>query len=258
MNDFLKSDENHIKLNLETEFMGKPLYIFDTVSSTFDKIAEFPRTEGLTVIAHRQTNGRGRLGRSWSSDEGGIYMSFNLTPSLSPKDASELTIPCALGVAKALRRYGDCKIKWPNDIVLNGKKICGILSTMGISDGKTDYVCVGIGINTNQTEFSDLPNASSIRILTGNMCNENQIICDILKNIEKEYISDKKSVLEQYKNYCLTLGSTVTVHYCDDREDFQGECIDITESGLLVVKNDDNTIYVSSGEVSVRGLYGYV
>ncbi len=258
MNDFSKINENYIKSHVKTQFMGKPLYIFDSVSSTFDKIADFPRTEGLTVIARHQTNGRGRLGRSWSSDEGGIYMSFNLTPPLSPEDASELTIPCALGVAKALHKYGDCKIKWPNDIVLNGKKICGILSTMGITDGKTDYVCVGIGINTNQTEFNGLPNASSIRMLTGDMCDENQIICDILENIEKEYISDKKAVLEQYKNYCLTLGSVVTVHYCDDREDFSGECIDITDNGLLVVKSGEKTVYVSSGEVSVRGLYGYV
>ena len=258
MIDYLKADENYIKSHLDTQFMGKPLYLFDTVSSTFDKIAEFPRAEGLTVIARRQTNGRGRLGRNWASDDGGIYMSFNLTPSLSPKDASELTIPCALGVAKALESYGNCKIKWPNDIVLNGKKICGILSTMGITDGKTDYVCVGIGINTNQTEFIDLPNASSIRILTGNKCDENHIICKILENIEKEYTSDKKVILEQYKKHCLTLGSVVTVHYCDGREDFSGECIDITDSGLLVVKSGDNTVYVSSGEVSVRGLYGYI
>lgn len=251
-------NEKSIKSLLDTNFLGNPFYLFNSVSSTFDKISEFPRTDGLTVAAKIQTNGRGRLGRSWKSDSGGVYFSFNLLPKIPPSEVAFITIICALGVVKALARYGDCRIKWPNDIVMNGKKICGILTTMSICEGETEYVCVGIGINANKNDFDGLPNASSLNIETGKPCDENKLIASVLKSIENEYTRSKDAVIEEYKKYCITLGSTVAVHYADGRENFVGKCTDITDGGALTVTDGKTTVTVNSGEVSVRGLYGYV
>lgn len=251
-------NEKSARALLDTDFLGKPLYVFESVSSTFDKISEYPRTNGLTVAAKVQTNGRGRLGRSWKSDCGGVYFSFNLLPKIPPSEVTFITVICALGTVKALSQYGDCRIKWPNDIVLNGKKICGILTTMSICEGETEFVCVGIGINANKTEFDGLPNASSLINETGKQCDENKLISSVLKSIENEYARNRDEVTEEYKKYCITLGSTVAVHYADGRENFVGKCTDITNDGALTVTNGEKTVTVNSGEVSVRGLYGYV
>ena len=129
---------------------------------------------------------------------------------------------------------------------------------MSICEGETEYVCVGIGINANKTEFDGLPNATSIQNETGSVCNENKLLADVLKCIEKEYMRGRKAVLDEYKKYCITLGSTVAVHYADGRENFVGKCTEITADGALTVTNGDTAVTVSSGEVSVRGLYGYV
>lgn len=258
--DNLSLNESRIKELLKDCRIGNPLYFFDSVSSTFDKIKDFPRKEGLTVIAKTQTAGRGRLGRSWSSEEGGVYFSFNLTPDVSPEEATFVTVICALGTVKALKKYGECFIKWPNDIVLNKKKICGILTTMGASADKTDYVCVGIGINVNKDSFdSNLPHASSVRLETGKLCDENEIVASVLKHTEEIYTSyTKERIIKEYTENCITAGSMVTVHYTDGRGDFTGKCVGISQSGSLVVQKDDITVTVNSGEVSVRGLYGYV
>lgn len=253
-------NEKDLSELLRDSKIGKPLYFFDTVTSTFDKIKEYPRLEGLTVAAARQTSGRGRLGRSWSSEEGGVYFSFNLTPDVSPEEATFATITCALGAIRALKRYGDCRIKWPNDIVMNKKKICGILTTMGARGEKLDYICVGIGINVNKDFFDEsLPHASSIKLETGREQNENIILASVLKEIEKIYTTyTNEDILKEYTKNCITTGSKVTVHYTDSRGDFAGICTGITENGSLVVQGKDTTVTVSSGEVSVRGIYGYV
>lgn len=252
--------EYHISSALKTKVLGKPLYFFDTVTSTFDKISEYPRIEGLTVVAKEQTAGRGRLGRSWSSDKGGVYFSFNLTPDITPEEATFATVTCALGTLKALDKYGKCAIKWPNDIVMNGKKICGILTTMGASSQKLEYICVGIGINVNKDCFDKtLPHASSIKTETGKIQNENEVLASVLASIENVYTTySKQDILREYAENCITKDSIVTVHYTDNRGDFQGKCLGITESGSLVVQKGKETVTVNSGEVSVRGLYGYI
>ena len=253
-------NENSVKELLKTHTLGQPVYVFDTVSSTFDTIKNYEKKEGLTVATGHQTNGRGRLGRSWSSEKGGVYFSFYLTPDTTPEEATFATITCALGVAKALRKYGECYIKWPNDIVMNQKKICGILTTMSATSGKTNYICVGIGINVNKDTFGkDLPFATSIKLETGSLINENKVLASVLKSIETVYTTySKEQIIREYTENCITTGSTVTVHYTDDREDFTGECTGITENGSLVVQGKEFTVTVNSGEVSVRGIYGYV
>ena len=234
------------------------IFEFDTVTSTFDKISDYPAKHLLTVVAKKQTKGSGRLGRSWQSDEGGLYFSTYIKADYFKDDIGFSTVVCAVAVSRVLSEYGKVHIKWPNDIVMNKKKICGILTKMSSTDGKFDYIVAGIGINTNVTHFqSELTNASSVLIETDIKCDNLSIANKILENIDKLIKSDKRTVIEEYKKLCITLGSEVIVHHITDGE-YKGKCTDITDDGKLLVECDGKTICVNSGEVSVRGLYGYV
>lgn len=238
--------------------IGSPLYIYEEVTSTFDKAAEFEPSHGLAVVAKAQTAGRGRLGRQWQSDEGGLYMSIYLSTDATLEGCGKVTSLCAVAVAKALSSYGDCRIKWPNDIVMNGKKICGILTKSCIQDGKAPYACVGIGINANNKDFpEELAYASSILTETGAVCDTNEIMKSVFDNIEKSYKLTHTEIMHLYREMCITLGSEIMVHRPDGTV-LQGVCTQINDIGELTVKTDDKCITVNSGEVSVRGLYGYV
>ena len=234
------------------------IYKFDCVTSTFDKISEFPPEHMLTVVAKCQTRGCGRLGRVWQSDNGGLYFSTLLDAKFFEGDIGFSAVVCAVAVAKSIARFGDCRIKWPNDIVINGKKVCGILAKLASINGKTDFVSVGIGINTNTSRFDErLENASSILLQTGNKCDDNALLNDILSNIEQVLTKNKKQIIEEYKSMCITLGSEVIVHHLSGNN-YCGICTDINEKGELIVENNGKQMCVNSGEVSVRGLYGYV
>ncbi len=250
-----------ISKKLNTNCIGKPLYVYESVSSTNDVIRRFERENGLTVIAKSQTNGRGRLGRSWTSDEGGIYMSFMITPPFEIEEIPVITIIAGLSVCLSIEKFVPCRIKWPNDIVINGKKVCGILAQGISSEGKTDAVIVGIGVNANTKSFSgDIENtATSIVIECEKDVDENTLICDILENFEKlYYITDKAKVMDIFKQKCITLNSEVTVHFHSGKDDIKGVCTDILPDASLEVTTDKGEkICVSSGEVSVRGIYGY-
>ena len=234
------------------------IYTFDCVTSTFDKISEFQPEHMLTVVAKRQTSGCGRRGRTWQSDEGGLYFCTLLDAKYFDADIGFSTIVCAVAVAKAISKFSDCNIKWPNDIVINGKKVCGILAKLASSKGKIDFICAGIGVNTNITQFDkSLTNASSILLETGSKCDDNELLNNILNQIEQSIQKDKKQIIKEYKEMCITLGKEVIVHHADE-SNYTGVCTDITENGELIVECKDKTLCVNSGEVSVRGLYGYV
>lgn len=238
--------------------IGKPMYVYDYVTSTFDKAAEFEPSHGLTVVAKRQSDGRGRLGRQWQSDEGGLYMSIYLATDASMQSCGNVTMLCAVAVANALSHYGNCQIKWPNDIVMNGKKVCGILAKSCIQKGKADFACVGIGINANIAYFpQELQHASSLMLETGEKCDEEMLLGQVLQSIQATYELSHNELMQSYRKLCITLNSQVAVHYTDGNT-LQGVCTDISDNGELVVTTQDKSITVNSGEVSVRGLYGYV
>ncbi len=234
------------------------IYTFDCVTSTFDKINEFPPEHLLTVAAKRQTSGCGRRGRIWQSDEGGLYFSTLLDAKYFEDDIGFCTIVCTVAVARTIYEFGNCSIKWPNDIVINGKKVCGILTKLTSTKSRIDFICAGIGVNTNTSQFDkSLTSASSILLETGKKCDDDKLLNNILDEIEKSLKKDKKQIIEEYKNMCITLGREVVVHHADG-SNYAGMCIDITENGELIVECEGKTLCVNSGEVSVRGLYGYV
>lgn len=233
------------------------LYYFDTVSSTFDKISEYPPSEGLTVLASHQTSGRGRLGRNWNSGDGGIYFTFMIYPKYEAANAPFITLICALAVWRVLNGYVPCSIKWPNDIVsADGRKLCGILTKTTLCQEEIESVSVGIGINANNSFDSELPNAASIGEMLGKPVDENKLFAKIIQELDRTYYNeDRGDILNEYKCHCANLNENVTIHYTDGRGDVEGVCMDILSDGSMRVRCESGEVNVRSGEVSVRGIY---
>lgn len=255
--------------DLNTRWAGKPCLSFETLGSTNDhgmSLAKEQSVHGKLIVADTQTAGRGRRGRSWQSPAGtAIYMSLCLEPEFSAERAAGLTLVMALAVAEAVKRL--CKaepfIKWPNDIVLNQKKVCGILTEMCIR--KEHYaVVIGLGVNVNTKEFPDeiKETATSLLLETGCAVSRETLMAEILNDFEKFYeqyvqTQDLSLLKERYEHFLINKGKKVRV--LDPKGIYTGIAKGITSDGnLIVVCDDGSEKYVSSGEVSVRGLYGYV
>ena len=222
---------------------------------------------GTLAVAEIQDGGRGRRGRSWVSPAGvGIWMSLLLRPEISPISASTLTLVMALAAQKGIKEATgiESQIKWPNDLVLNKKKICGILTEMGTEFMEIKYVVMGIGINVNQEGFPEelRETATSLYLETGKKYHRSQIIERILEALEEYYgifvkTEDMSALLEEYNEKLVNRGQEVCV--LDPKGEYRGLCQGITKTGGLLVELPDGTVTeVISGEVSVRGVYGYV
>lgn len=230
------------------------------------------QVSGALYIAETQTGGRGRRGRSWSSAKGtGIYMSLMFRPDIVPSSASMLTLVAAIAVARAItencsnaKAHNICSIKWPNDIVVGGRKVCGILTEMSASPDKIDYVIIGLGINVNNTEFDDEIKdiASSLYLETGSFVKRSDIVVSFVKHFTKYYeifkqTCDMTALSDEYNKILVNNGRQVKI--LGEDEDFVGKAVGINQKGALLVEREDGTITeVIAGEVSVRGLYGYV
>lgn len=242
----------------------------DSVDSSNEWVKElgevhFP--EGTVGIADAQTAGKGRRGRIWVSPSGeNIYFSLLLRPEFSPEHAAALTLVMGLSVAQAIREVTDLPvgIKWPNDVVINHKKVCGILTEMKAEVGKIHYVVIGTGINVNQTEFAEeIRNmATSIKIESGdNDADRGELLAHVLLYFKENYLKyceteDVSLLINSYNDLLVSRGLQVRI------EDPKGEYIaisrGITRTGGLVVECEDGTTReITSGEISVRGLYGY-
>lgn len=262
--------EQELQYGLHTKALGKKIFCRDVVDSTNQlgkQEALKGAPHGTILLAEQQLKGKGRRGRSWvSPSKTGIWMSCILRPKLLPQQAPMLTLVTGLSVCKALRQTTglEAYIKWPNDIVLNGKKICGILTEMNAEMEQVHYVVLGMGLNVNQETFPDEIRslATSLKIEGGETYNRKKIIQKILTALEADYESfmetkDLSLLLSEYKRYCITLGKKVKV--IQGEEVIYGKAVDLTARGELVIQKDDGSyIAVFAGEVSVRGLYGYI
>ena len=229
-------------------------------------LGEGDAPNGTLVVAGKQESGRGRRGRSFESPAGtGIFMTLLLRPEIEPQNASMLTLVSALAVAKGIEHMVDLpvQIKWPNDIVINGKKVCGILTEMSAQMDYVNYIVIGIGINVGNEEFPEEIKdvATSIYLESGKHVNRAMLIEKIWEEFEDYYelyekTQDLSSLVKEYDSYLVNRGQKVRV--LDSKEPYEGKAMGITDRGELIVDTWEARRLVSAGEVSVRGVYGYV
>ena len=266
--DLLSKYELESRIN--TQWLGKKIVYKETVDSTNAEVrrrAEEGEDNGLLVVADGQTLGKGRRGRNWESPKGtNLYFSMLLKPDFAPDKASMITLVAAYSVATVIRKTTglDAKIKWPNDIVVGKKKVCGILTEMSMERDYIHHVVVGIGINVNEENYSiELEQmATSLKKEMGNLVLRANLLCDILSQFEKDYLTflaaeSLKPFVEEYNRMLVNKGALVKV--LDPKGEFSGIAGGISEDGRLNVFKENGQIEaVYAGEVSVRGMYGYV
>lgn len=272
--DVLNSFE--ISEELKTKALGRNVVYLDRIDSTNNyakKIALEGCEEGTLVVADYQTCGRGRLGRDWNSpDKKGVWMSLVLRPDIPFEEVQIITLAASVAVVQALYDVAQIEagIKWPNDIIICGKKVCGILVEMNMEIDRINFLVLGIGLNVNQEkdDFSQelLEKAVSLKMHVEETSNSqkilkrNELIAAILLKFEEIYDKVKsgafEDIISEWKKYSATLGKEVNITY--KNEQYRGVAEDITKDGKLIVKCEDGTVKeVFSGEISVRGLLGY-
>lgn len=265
--DIMDADE--LRSIWSAKWMGQEIKYFDSVDSTNVRaklLAEEGYPSGTLVVANEQTAGKGRRGRIWDSEKDtGIFMTMMLKPDINPSRASMLTLIAALAQAKALRDITgeDVRIKWPNDVVLNGKKIVGILTEMSAQFDYINHIVIGNGINVNTTSFPEelQDMATSLFLETGKKFKRAEIIAKTWEYFEQFYeifleTEDLSALMKEYNALLVNMHKGVKV--LDPKEPFEGKAMGITKNGELIVDTWECRKLVSSGEVSVRGIYGYV
>lgn len=253
-----------IQRGLSTSYIGKEMYYFSELKST-NIIAKEKAlhgaeriNEGTLIIAERQSAGKGRLGREWFSPSGGIWLSIILYPQLSPSYISRITLMTAVAIVKVIKVCTQIKsqIKWPNDILINEKKVCGILTEMSAELDIINWVVVGIGINVNinHREFPEniQENTISLKETSRKEISRVKLAQTFLQEFEKYYEILKgrefSSILKEWKLYSHTLGKKIKVDMGE--KIITGEAMDINESGALILKKEDGElIEIISGTI---------
>ncbi len=237
---------SEIRYGLETTLLGRKVVHLNTTNSTnivARQMAERGIDEGTVVIAENQTRGKGRMGRSWTTRPGGLWMSVVLKPAIDPMHASSITLLAAVSVTKALRGAGlDAVIKWPNDVLVNGKKICGILTEMSAETDVVNFIILGIGVNVNNE--MPLETATTMKAELGRDVDRVKFTQSLLEVLEEDYLTFKDEgftpILWSWRRYSDTLGRLVEVTYQD--EVIRGTARDVDEDGSLLVKTEDGSI----------------
>ncbi|MBI4974746.1 MAG: biotin--[acetyl-CoA-carboxylase] ligase [Candidatus Omnitrophica bacterium] len=252
-----------IRWRLNTKILGKEVITYKKIDSTNSlaySLAEKGVKEGVVILAEEQTKGRGRLGRQWSSPpKTGIYLSCILRPKIVPSGIPKITLLAAVAVAKSVRELSGlwAVIKWPNDILINGKKVCGILTEMKAEQDTVNFVILGIGVNVN-TPLKVIPKgASSIKeemARSGSLADISRIELTrrILENLEEYYILLKNRgfgpIMDIWKSFSAMLGSRIKVIL--QNKTFEGLAQDIDDDGSLIVRRDSGILEkVSSGDI---------
>ena len=271
--------QSEIASRLTTKWAGRKVYYYDVTGSTNNdakRCGEEGDPHGTVVVADIQNAGKGRRGRGWQTLSGtALAFTILLRPEFPPDKASMITLVMALSVAEAVEEALEgakdavTTIKWPNDIVLNKKKICGMLTEMTMTPemDEIQYIVVGAGINVNNAspeEFSEeiRKTATSLRRETGRQINRAGLLEKVLLRFEENYAAfletlDLSGLKEAYQNHMKGVGNEVRV--LDPAGEYTGISHGINDKGELIVeKENGEKVRVYAGEVSVRGLYGYV
>ena len=255
---------------INTKWLGKNLMVYDVTDSTNTRLklaGEQGAPNGSVAVANAQEAGKGRLGRHWETPKGSaLAFSLLLRPQIQPENASMLTLVAALAVSRAIDEYAGIKtqIKWPNDIIINGKKLVGILTEMSTQIDYINHVTIGVGINVNLTEFPEeiRETATSLRLECGHVVKRAPLIAAVMKRFEQNYTvflehGDLSGLKERYSE--LLVNKDREVRILGAKEQYNAYALGINQTGELIVRKEDGTEEaVYAGEVSVRGVYGYV
>lgn len=241
------------------------VYTYEQVDSTntiAKKMASQGQEEGSFIIAEEQLKGKGRMGREWLSPQGkGIWISFILRPDILPMQASQITFVVVAGILQGIKKYtgAQVKIKWPNDLLLNRKKITGILTEISAEIERINYIIAGVGINVGQ-EPEDFPpeireRASSLEAETGEEINHNKLVQTIISEMEKVYFLYKEEgfeeILKIWRENNITLGRRVRAITMDGQ--IKGLAENIDQEGFLIIKEDSGEVHkIMAGDVSLR------
>lgn len=263
--------KNAILSQLSPEYPWKDRFQhFVTIGSTNDQLKILARQgapHGTVLIADHQSNGHGRLGRSFQSSAGvGVYLSILLRPDCLPGELMHLTCAAAVAMCDAVEQAAGFRpgIKWTNDLVFGRQKLGGILTELGFANGRVDYAIIGIGINCCQTQEDFAPEirsiAASLSMVTGTKIDRSRVaaaMMDALQKMDKGLLTEKQEILRKYRENCVTIGQDISLVRGDEVR--HGKALSVDDDGGLVVRFTDGTVQtVNSGEVSVRGMYGYV
>jgi BirA family biotin operon repressor/biotin-[acetyl-CoA-carboxylase] ligase len=255
---------------LDTAWAGRNIIYFletDSTNTQAKRLGDEGAAHGTLAVAEKQTGGKGRRGRRWESPAGSsIYMSILLRPDILPNQAPMLTLVMALSVAKAIQVCvgEEALIKWPNDIVINGRKVCGILTEMSTEIQWINHVVIGTGINVNTENFPAeiAETATSLYLESGKRQKRSLLTAEILRQFERYYslfldAGDLSGIQEEYNSLLVNFGREVRV--LEPGHEYNGVAGGINETGELLIHTKDGQIrQVYAGEVSVRGIYGYV
>ena len=250
------------------------MHSVDSTNEEAKRRGDLGAEHGTVYVAKHQTAGKGRRGRSWLSESrDNLYFTLLLRPKLAPEKVTMLTLVMAYAVALAVEKVTGLQagIKWPNDIVVNNKKVCGILSEMKLDKQKPAYCVIGVGMNIKQTEFPEELKDKATSLQAEYMCMNGEntptfskeiLLGEILTAFEGAYEAFLETetlipILETYNNHLVNKNRNVRV--LEPGNEYEGFALGVTETGELLVEKSDKTVQkVYAGEVSVRGLYGYV
>ncbi len=254
---------------VQTKWAGRQVIYYEETDSTNIRAKDAGERDGehgALFVAERQVAGKGRRGRGWESPAGAsIYMTLLLRPEFLPGKAPQLTLLTAVAVAEAIRQVTGLtsKIKWPNDVVSRGKKLCGILTEMSTEIGCINYVVIGVGINVNQETFPEeiKDKATSLKLETGGSIRRAELIAAVMERFEACYetflkTEDLSGLRERYNRLLVNRNQEVKV--LEPGNEYKAHAMGINDTGELLVRTRDGEKAVYAGEVSVRGVYGYV
>jgi len=254
-----------LQMDLRTKLFGRRIIFLREAGSTIEvakQLADYGAEEGTVVIAEVQTAGRGRMGRRWISPKGGLYFSIILRPKISPKEAVRLVFLSGLAVAQVLSELYSlkAKIKWPNDVLVNGQKVCGVLAEMNTTGDKVNYVIAGIGVNVNFDVEKVFPEelrkvATSLENELGRKAELEELFKALLGKLESFYELFLKEgfgrILAEWKKYAGFLGCQVEI----SSESQKLVCLasDVGDDGALILRLKDGTVkHVFVGDVTMR------
>lgn len=246
-----------ITRNLKTKIIGKKIYFFKKIPSTniFAKqLVKDNIEEGTVVVADVQTHGRGRKKRSWYSPTGGLWFSVILYPNIPTKRGMLITMASSISVAQAFKEISgiNAEVKWPNDLLLNEKKVCGILTEIDAEIDKINYIVVGIGINVNNDINKGLKEtAISLKQEAGSEISRVKLLRAILQHLDLNYnkliLGNFDSIREEWLSYSSIIGREIQVE--DEKSVTTGKVIDIDDSGYIILKTDSGIIRIVSGDI---------